>query len=75
MEDDEYQPPHDQIVNPDSDSALNDCTVEIINRIIPSCNLKFHLKDKVWFNDECRKAFLDKQEVYHLWNRNHSHLM
>ena len=31
---------------PDSVSALYDCTVDIINRRIPSHNLKLQLKDK-----------------------------
>ena len=37
---------------PDSVSALNDCIVDIIDRLIPSCNLKLCLKDKAWFNGD-----------------------
>ena len=53
-------------------SALNDCIVYIINRRIPSHSLILCLKDKAWFSYDCRKAFLDKQEAYHLWSRNRS---
>ena len=59
---------------PDSVLALNDCIVQIIEKRIPSRILKFRLKDKAWFNDECRRALLDKQEAYHLWRRNRSDL-
>ena len=42
---------------PECVSALNNCIFDIINRRIPSCNLKLRLKDKAWFSDDCRKAF------------------
>ena len=44
-----------------------------VNRCMPSCNLKFCLKDEAWFIDKYRKAFFfDEQEVYHHRSRNHS---
>ena len=42
---------------PDSVSVLNDCIVDVIDRRIPPHNLKLCLKDKVRFNDDCRKVF------------------
>ena len=58
-----------------------DCTVVfsttcegIIERHIPSRIVTFRNKDKAWFNAECRCAYLDKQEAYHLWQRNRSQL-
>ena len=41
---------------PDSVSPLNDCTVNRTDRRIPSHNLKLCLKNKAWFNDDCRKS-------------------
>ena len=36
---------------------LNDCIVDIIDRCIPSCNLKFRSKDTAWLSDKCRESF------------------
>ena len=33
------------------------------------------MKDKAWFDDECRSAYQDKQEAYGLWSRNRSPLL
>ena len=40
--------------------------VEIIDRYIPSRVVTFRNKDKAWFNDESRRAYLEKQEAYNL---------
>ena len=36
---------------------LNNCIVDVINRHIPSHNLKLCIIDKAWFGDECRSFF------------------
>ena len=41
---------------------------------IPSQIVTFRNEDKAWFNAECGHAYLDKQEAYHLWQRNRSQL-
>ena len=51
---------------------LNEILSDIINRRTPSRMLNYRIKDKAWFNDDCRRAYLDKQEAYHLWRRNRS---
>lgn len=58
----------------DAIEPLNAAIVEIIDRHIPSRNITFRNKDKAWFNDDCRRAFLDKQEAFNLWRRNRSDL-
>ena len=32
------------------------------------------IKDKAWFNDDCRRAYNEKQSAYHLWSNNRSDL-
>ena len=39
----------------------------IIDRRVPSRQVKYRIKDKAWFNDDCRHSYLEKQEAYHLW--------
>ena len=53
---------------------LNECLANIISRLTPSRMLNYRIKDKAWFNDDCRRAYQEKQEAYHLWRRNRSHL-
>lgn len=53
---------------------LNENLVNIIDRRIPSRVLRYRVKDKPWFNDDCRRAYLEKQEAYHLWKGNRSDL-
>ena len=43
-------------------------------RLIPSRILHFRLKDKAWFDDNCRRALQDKQEAYFYWRGNRSDL-
>ena len=31
--------------------------------------IRFRIREKVWFNDECRRAYSDKQQAYKLWSR------
>ena len=42
---------------------LSNIIVEILDRLIPS-----------WFNNDCKRAYLEKQEAYNLWKRNRSDL-
>ena len=58
----------------DAIEPLNAAIVEIIDRHIPSRNITFRNKDKAWFNEDCRRAFLEKQEAFNLWRRNRSDL-
>ena len=37
--------------------------VEMIDRHIPSRVVTFCNRDKAWFNDECRRAYPEKQEA------------
>ena len=55
-------------------SCLNDHLVNIIERRVPTRILKFRIKDKAWFNDECRQAYNEKQSAYRLWSNNKSDL-
>ena len=36
--------------------------------------MTFRNKDKAWFNNDCKRAYLEKQEAYNLWERNRSDL-
>ena len=49
---------------------MNDGFERIIVRRIASRVIKFRIKDKAWFNEDCKRAILAKQEVYQLWRRN-----
>ena len=60
--------------NDDVASCLNDHLVNIIERRVPSRILRFRVKDKAWFNDECRRAYNEKQSAYRLWSNNRSDL-
>ena len=55
-------------------SSLNDILTNIIRRRIPTRILKFRMKDKAWFNDDCRNAYNEKQSAFHLWSNNRSDL-
>ena len=54
----------------DSIEPLNNVFVEIIDRCIPSRVVTFRNKDKAWFNNDCKRAYLEKQEVYNFWRMN-----
>ena len=49
---------------------LSNIIVEILDRRIPSRVVTFCNKDKAWFNNDCKRAYLEKQEAYNLWKRN-----
>ena len=51
---------------------MNDGFERIIVRRIPSQVIKFCIKDKALFNEDCKWANLAKQEAYQLWRRNRS---
>ena len=53
-------------------AAMSDGFERIIVRRIPSRVIKFGIKDKAWFNEDCKWANLAKQEAYQLWRRNRS---
>ena len=51
---------------------MNDGFERIIVRRIPSRVIKFRIKDKAWFNEDCKRANLAKKEAYQLGRRNRS---
>ena len=51
---------------------MNDGFERIIVWCIPSRVIQFCIKDKAWFNEDCKWANLAKQEAYQLWRRNRS---
>ena len=61
--------------HPNITECLNDLLSSIIERIIPSKILKFRVNDKPWFNAECKLAYHEKHEAYHLWRSNHSEFL
>ena len=48
---------------------LNDKIRSILDCRIPFRMIKFRT---AWFNDDCRRAHIQKQEAYNLWKRNRS---
>ena len=46
--------------------CLNNHLSSIIERRIPSKILKFCLEEKPWFNAECKLAYHEEQEAYHI---------
>ena len=59
---------------PDRIGHLGNICMDIIDRRVPFRMINFRNKDKAWFNDNCKQAHHEKQEAYHLWRRNPSHL-
>ena len=53
---------------------MNDGFERIIVRCIPSRVIKFCIKDKAWFNENCKLANLSRQEAYQSWRRNGSNI-
>ena len=53
-------------------ASVNDGFERIIVRRIPSRVIKFRIKDKAWFNEDCKRANLARQEAYQLWRGNRS---
>ena len=53
-------------------APMNDGFERIIVRRIPSRVIKFRINDKAWFNEDCKRANLAKQEAYQLWRGNRS---
>ena len=53
-------------------ASMNEGFERIIVRRISSRVVKFCIKDKAWFNEDCRWANLAKQKAYQLWRRNRS---
>ena len=58
----------------DSITSFNAICTEILDKRIPSRIINFRNRDKAWFNDECKRAYQERQEAYHLWRRNPSEL-
>ena len=58
----------------DPTEPLSNIIVEILDRRILSRVVTFHNKDKAWFDNDCKRAYLEKQEAYNLWKRNRSDL-
>ena len=61
--------------SPNFIERLNDNLGTVIDRRIPSKVLKFRIKDKPWFNGDCKLAYHMKQEAYHMWRRNRSNFL
>ena len=59
---------HDNVVD-----CLNQYLTPIIERRVPSRMLHLRIKDKSWFNEDCRHAYHLKHEAYNLWRQNQSH--
>ena len=53
---------------------LSNVFVKIIDWRIPSRVVTFRNKDKTWFNNDCKRAYLEKQDAYNFWRRNRSDL-
>ena len=53
-------------------ASINDGFERIIVRRIPSRVIKFRINDKAWFNEDCKRANLAKQEAYQFWRGNRS---
>ena len=49
--------------------ALDTALLGIINARVPKVTVRTRRGDYPWFDDECRRAFDDKQEAYHVWLR------
>lgn len=58
----------------DPASLLNNHLSEIIKRRVPTKLIRSRIKDKAWFNDNCRRAYNDKQAAYKLWRRDGTQL-
>ncbi|KAK3894304.1 hypothetical protein Pcinc_001927 [Petrolisthes cinctipes] len=56
-------------------SSLNNSLLEILNRRVPSKLIKSRIKDKAWFDDDCKRAFNNKQAAYHRWRRGRNQLL
>ena len=50
-------------------SRLTEVLVDIMERRVPSRTLRRRLRDKPWFNDNCRRAYRAKQQAYRRWTR------
>ena len=50
-------------------ASMNDGFERIIVWRVPSRVIKFCIKDKAWFNEDCKQANLTKQEAYQLLRR------
>ena len=51
---------------------MNSALQNVISGRIPTKVIKNRLKDKAWFNDDCRRAFNNKQTAYKFWSQNKS---
>lgn len=56
-------------------SSLNNSLLDILQRRVPSKLIKSRMKDKAWFNDNCKRAYNNKQSAYHRWRRNRTQLL
>ena len=65
---------HNVFQSPNMIDSLNSALVGILNNRIPSKIIRSRLKDKMWFNDDCRRAYNEKQSAYRLWSHNRSRL-
>lgn len=52
--------------------SLNDALQHIFERRVPRRTIRTRSKDAAWFNDDCRRAYRDKQCAYRRWSRSRS---
>ena len=52
--------------------VLNEQLSLLIGRYVPTTVIHVHIKDKPWFDNQCRHAFGLKQEVHLRWTRDRS---
>ena len=51
---------------------LNSMLMAMCERYIPRKIIKIRTNDQPWFDDNCRRAYHDKQTKFNLWRRNRS---
>ena len=52
--------------------VLNKHLLQLVGRFVPTKVICVRIKDKPWFDDQCRYAFGLKQEAHLRWNRDRS---
>ena len=55
--------------------ALNTSLLDILHRRVPSKIIKSRIRDKAWFNEDCKRAYDDKQAAYRLWRSNRNQML
>ena len=50
----------------DSIGSLKAICTEVLDKRIPTRIINFRNRDKAWLNDECKQAYQERKEAYHL---------